>query len=138
MNAIDVANHIGCCGRICKLCSKADECNGCRDKKAKNARKNTPEGCTPYFCCRRKGIEGCWQCEEGPCDKDVFSEKQGTCLKGFVLCAKEEGVLQLGNYVFQNDILGIRYESKETYMACKDEAEVIDLLHKAKLVKSFK
>ena len=136
MNEIDVSNNIGCCGKICKLCSKADDCDGCREKKARNARKNSPEGCYPYFCCRRKGIEGCWECSEGPCDKDVFASKQGITLRAFVMCAKEEGTLALGTYVFQNDIHGIRYEAKHTYMACSDEEAVLKLLHSAKLVRT--
>lgn len=137
MNEIDVMNNLGSCGKTCKLCSKADECDGCREKKARHARKNSLEGCYPYFCCRRKGIDGCWQCAEGPCDKDVFaaSEKGSMMLRAFVMCAKEEGTLALGTYVFQNQIHGISFASKR-YMDCQDEEEVLSLLHSAKLVRS--
>ena len=50
------------CGLACCVCDKNETCAGCR-----NAGCTNKEWCKHFSCCKEKGLNGCWECDEFPC-----------------------------------------------------------------------
>jgi len=130
MTIQELANSIGYCGLICKLCHEADRCGGCKSETNCCGRHLSEGGCFQYNCCVGKGLNGCWECEEGPCDKDMFSEEHDIRNRAFIKCAKQEGILKLAEYVYGNQEKGIKYGYQKDYDHLGSEKAVLDLLHK--------
>ncbi|MHC1771720.1 MAG: DUF3795 domain-containing protein [Flexilinea sp.] len=124
-----VVESISYCGLVCCFCHRADECNGCRSERICCGKRLSTEGCFQYECCISKGIQGCWECEEGPCDRDMFSESHDIRNRTFVKCAKQEGVEKLAEYVLRNQKAGILYGWNRDYDNLGIEEAVLDLLH---------
>ena len=69
---------------------------------AQNVAKHlTREGCYQYHCSKQKGLAGCWECDDAPCDMDVFSKDNNIRYRAFVRFAKYEGVEELGSAFFR-------------------------------------
>lgn len=115
MNEKDVIENVGRCGKICTFCKDAAFCRGCGSTSAECAKHLTREGCYQYHCSKQKGLAGCWECDDAPCDMDVFSKDNNIRYRAFVRFAKYEGVEELGKCVFQNMIHGIRYGEGKDY-----------------------
>jgi len=64
--------------------------------------------CFQYTCCRERGFNGCWECPDFPCDKDMFDEKH-LRVKTFVKCIKEDGIDNFSQYILRNIENGILY-----------------------------
>lgn len=135
MNEKDVINSIGRCGRVCAFCHEAAYCDGCKSKEAACSRHNDRDGCYQYQCSLKKRIEGCWECDEAPCDEDVFSSENNIRYRAFVRFAKYEGVEELGKCVFMNQIRGIPYSGNKGYDKFNSEEDVVRVLTKHYLVK---
>lgn len=129
MNQHDVTKSIAYCGLVCALCHEGATCDGCRQGQGRCASK---DGCFQYNCCRKKGIQGCWECADAPCGKDMFSREHDRRLRAFVRCAKEEGLEKLGTYIFKNQICGIQYGYDKDYDHLSSEEEVLQLLRTGK------
>jgi hypothetical protein len=132
MNIKEVADSIGYCGLVCKFCHESNECEGCKSDHNCCGRRLSQNGCHQYSCCVEKGINGCWECEQGPCDKDMFSEHHDIRNRVFVKCAKQEGIEKLAEYVVLNQENGIRYGYNKDYDNLGSEEAVLNLLHKGR------
>ena len=130
MNEKDVIENVGRCGKICTFCKDAAFCRGCGSTSAECAKHLTREGCYQYHCSKQKGLAGCWECDDAPCDMDVFSKDNNIRYRAFVRFAKYEGVEELGKCVFQNMIHGIRYGEGKAYDQFDSEEKVVQLLTK--------
>lgn len=114
---------IGSCGLACMLCSAKlkNECEGCTEKKA--------IGCDIKECVMDKKIDGCYKCDDYPCDKDMFKNLR---LRTFNEVAKEEGISCLVSCLKKNDEAGIRYHttdgSKGDYDVLATADEIKDLI----------
>jgi hypothetical protein len=97
---------VGYCGLVCVVCSHvSDGCQGCRSG-------GGDEECHQRVCCTGRGLQGCWQCGEFPCDKGYFAEPawQGLC-RGFTQVIRDQGpealvrlvMLKLGQTVEYGD-----------------------------------
>lgn len=75
MNKQLTSEQVAYCGLLCGLCQPGNAC-GCR---ANNhcGKRRSPNGCYQYDCCTSKGINGCWECADAPCGKDMLSAGQG-------------------------------------------------------------
>ncbi len=86
----ELTETVAYCGLVCGACSKSVEgrCKGC---KTGGGDKN----CYQRKCCTGKNLDGCWQCEEFPCDEGYFADAnkrwRGLCI-GSVQCARNYGV----------------------------------------------
>lgn len=63
------------CGLICAGCpGLGDDCAGCRQG-------GGDEACLVRDCCQERGYQGCWECDEMPCEKGPFGnpESAGLC-----------------------------------------------------------
>lgn len=118
----EVKNSIAYCGLVCKLCNegKSGQCIGCRVKGS---------GCSIKECAQGKNINGCWECNEFPCDAGAFKSKRNMA---FLQCAKEEGIHNLATYLKKNYDQGIEYHKTDgsigDYDVLKSEAEILELL----------
>ncbi len=129
MDAKTIANSVAYCGLICALCHESDKCAGCKSDHNCCGRHLSQGGCYQYNCCVSKGINGCWECEEGPCDRDMFGAEHDVRNRVFVKVAKLEGVEKLAEYVWTNQQRGIHYGWNRDYDNLGSEEAVIDLLH---------
>jgi len=127
MNAEQVKNGISYCGLLCCLCSTDGSCN-CKTGNHCGKRLST-EGCCQYTCCREKELNGCWECPDFCCDKDMFNE-QHLRLKTFVKCIKEDGIDKFAEYILCNFENGVAYHTSG-YTGDYDletEEEILNLL----------
>ncbi|MDZ5253705.1 DUF3795 domain-containing protein [Clostridium sp. LIBA-8841] len=129
MNIESITKRIGYCGLICPLCHEADKCSGCKSENNCCGRHLSSEGCFQFNCCIKEGINGCWECEEAPCDKDMFSEEHDIKNRTFVKVAKNEGIEKLAQYVAENQSKGIIYGWNKDYDNLGSEEAIVDLLH---------
>ena len=124
---MEMNKMMGSCGLACVLCSEKlnGKCEGCMEAKAEN--------CNIKACSINLGINGCYECNEFPCKKDMFQNKR-VC--AFVKCAKELGVEGLVTCLQQNNDAGIKYHkadgSKGDYDILESEAEIINLIKKGR------
>lgn len=125
MNEKDVATMIGSCGKACRLCKEYTYCSGCKSHEALGSRRRTRDGCYHYSCCRRKQIEGCWECEAFPCANDLFASKQAVYLRAFVSCIQEQGIDIYAHHVFLRFLMGVK---ERDYLACENEDIAMELL----------
>lgn len=59
---MDESKGIAYCGLACCLCNEYPDCAGCKSAGCQNA-----DTCKNYACCRKRGLDGCWQCPDFPC-----------------------------------------------------------------------
>ena len=128
MTINEVANSIAYCGLVCKLCHLADTCDGCKSENNCCGKHLSVNGCYQYKCCKERGLNGCWECEDFCCEKDMFSDAHDIRLRAFVRYAKEEGVAKLAEYVLNNQQHGILYGHNKDYDGLGSEEAVLKLL----------
>jgi len=85
----ELVKTVGYCGLVCGVCRKACQPD-CRNG-------GGYEDCYQRKCCIKNGFDGCWQCENFPCDRGLFADEvwKGLCI-GSVMCIKDKGT---ANYV---------------------------------------
>ncbi|MDL2225118.1 DUF3795 domain-containing protein [Eubacteriales bacterium OttesenSCG-928-M02] len=132
MDKESILSSVAYCGLIYALCYEAKTCSGCKSDNNCCGRRIGEEGCFQFSCCTEKGIEGCWECDVGPCHKDLFSEHHDIRNRTFVKVAKEEGIEKLAEYAARNQKNGIHYGWNKDYDNLGSEQAVIDMLHKGK------
>ena len=129
MTVQEIAASIGYCGLVCKFCGL---CAGCKSENNRCDKQLSPEGCYQHDCCIEKRINGCWECADFPCDKDMFSTGHDVRLRAFVRCAKEDGLEKLAEYLKRNADNGMQYHKGNglngDYDGLGSEAEVLRVL----------
>jgi len=119
MNAIQIEKSIAYCGLICALCSAGASCsckinNHC-------SKKLSADGCFQYDCCTEKGLDGCWECSDAPCDKDMFTPIEDNRisarrkLRAFISCIKEDGIESFSKNITKNAEKGVVYHKNGVY-----------------------
>lgn len=129
MERKEASLQLGYCGLVCSLCLERDHCGGCKSATNCCGRHLSEEGCYQFQCCQARHIEGCWQCEEGPCERDMFSSHHDIRNRVFVQVAKNEGPEVLLDYVLKNHQAGICYGYQQDYDGFDEEEPIVDLLH---------
>ncbi|BAI61123.1 conserved hypothetical protein [Methanocella paludicola SANAE] len=130
MEKSDIIDSIACCGLICRLCHLAGDCDGCRNTASKCSNHSDHwGGCYQRKCCRGRGIKGCWECGDFPCDKEMFDvTTHDLKIRACVRCIKEDGPERFVEYVLGNEKNGIRYGFRKDYDGLGSEEEVLRLL----------
>ena len=87
MDPAELPGTVAYCGLVCGLCPPPRTCE-CRTKP-----KPAEANCYQRNCCLRKGLDGCWECDEFPCDNGYFSK--GNMWRGLnvasVQCVRDGG-----------------------------------------------
>ena len=131
MSANQIADSVAYCGLICALCQPEAVCS-CKGNNHCGKRLS-PQGCYQYDCCRANGLNGCWECEDAPCGKDMLSLEK-IKLRAFVQCIKEDGLEQFSQYIVDNQEKGLVYHRTGIMgdYDLKTEDAVLVLLRSAK------
>lgn len=106
MNSLDIAKSTAYCGLICALCQPSELCS-CRSNNHCGKRLS-PNGCYQYDCCTAKGLNGCWECPDAPCGRDMHAEGKAK-IRAFVSCIREDGLDRFAEYIRRNAQRGIVY-----------------------------
>ena len=111
------------CGLACVLCSQED-CPGCKERGCKEG-----SDCSVYQCATGKGLDGCYQCDEFPCEEKML---QGVRNRAFNRYAKEHSKQALLDRLRDNFEKGIVYHKpdglKGDYDVMDTENEIIQLI----------
>ena len=122
-------NAIAYCGLVCSFCCSDGKCS-CKSEN-NCGKRLSPQGCYQYECCTTKGIKGCWECSDFPCDKDMLApDKIKT--RAFIRCIKEDGMKEFIGYLEQNEEDGTVYHRSGVLgdYDLSDENEVLNLLRR--------
>lgn len=111
------------CGLACVLCSD-ENCSGCKARGCKEGSE-----CSVYKCTSSKMIDGCYQCDNFPCEEKML---QGTRNRAFNRYAKEYGKQALLDCLKRNFNNGIMYHKPDgligDYDLLSTENEIIKLI----------
>lgn len=126
----EVADSISRCGLVCALCHSAEKCAGCRSPESLCGKRFSQEGCFQEQCTREKGLDGCWECPQGPCGQDMFSEGHDLRNRVFVRVIRQMGKRWLAERLLDNRQFGIQYGWKKDYDGLGSEEAIWELLEK--------
>ncbi|OGO90476.1 MAG: hypothetical protein A2Y17_13020 [Clostridiales bacterium GWF2_38_85] len=117
-------NNIAYCGLACCVCSENDNCIGCQAGGC-----DIHGWCKNYNCCREKELNGCWECDEFPCQGSMLDKAR---IRAFARFAKEYGTEELTKCLLQNKKNGIVYhydgQLVGDYDKCETEDEIIAMI----------
>lgn len=91
----------GYCGLACCLCAENKNCVGCQDGGC-----DSHGWCKNYNCCREKGLNGCWECDEFPCDGGMLAKPR---IRAFAKFAQRYGIDEMERCLLRNRDKGIIY-----------------------------
>jgi hypothetical protein len=120
-----LVDSIAYCGLVCGRCHLRTECDGCKQTASLCERSAV---CYQRNCCIRKGLQGCWECAEFPCGRDMHSPSHDLRIRAFVAFIRTEGAETLIDCLLKNEGQGIFYGQDRDYDGRKSEEEVIRLL----------
>jgi hypothetical protein len=120
-----LVDSIAYCGLVCGRCHLRAECDFCKNTASLCARS---EVCYQRNCCIQKGLQGCWECVEFPCGKDMHGPPHDLRIRAFVAFIKAEGAGALVDSLLRNEAHGIHYGHGKDYDGKSSEEEVIRLL----------
>lgn len=120
---------IAYCGLLCSFCFPDGRCSCKTDNHC--GKRLSPEGCFQYNCCTAKGINGCWECADSPCGKDMLA-KDKIKMRAFIRCIKEDGMDAFITYINRNKNEGIVYHRDGIFgdYDLDTEEEVLKLLRR--------
>ncbi len=86
-------------------------------------------GCLHRKCCTEKNLDGCWECAEFPCDREMFdTSTHDMKIRACARCIKEDGKEKFVGYILNNEINGIKYGFRRDYDSLGSEDAVLSLL----------
>jgi hypothetical protein len=94
------------CGLACSVCGHNETCVGCRNQGCESR-----EWCKNYNCCREKAIEGCWVCDEFPCNDSMLNKVR---VRAFAKFIREYGEDKLMDCLESNERNGVVYHYKDS------------------------
>jgi hypothetical protein len=92
---------IAYCGLACAVCSENINCIGCRSEGCKDK-----GWCKNFQCCKKKGLIGCWECQDFPCKDSMLDNIR---IRTFAKFIKEYGEEKLLECVERNEKAGVIY-----------------------------
>lgn len=114
------------CGLACCVCSESETCVGCRKEGCKDK-----DWCKSFQCCKTKGMNGCWECNEFPCDNPMFAKLR---IRTFAKFIGQYGEEQLMDALEQYDENGVKYhypgQLRGDYDLIDSEDKLTDLLNR--------
>lgn len=112
------------CGLACCLCDEKEDCTGCR-----NGGCPDKEHCQSFNCCKDRGLQGCWECPEFPCDNPMLNQLRIRTFARFIADYGEDKLMQA---LENNARAGILYhypgQLVGDYDLPENEGEILELL----------
>lgn len=112
------------CGLACCICSENENCLGCRNDGCTDK-----QGCQSYDCCKEKGLNGCWECSDFPCNNPMLNKLRVRTFAKFISMYGENELLKCLKI---NESKGIiyHYEGKLVgdYDNAQTEEEIVRLI----------
>ncbi|MVB11689.1 hypothetical protein CAFE_24120 [Caprobacter fermentans] len=127
---MDRAKGVAYCGLACCLCGKNETCAGCRNDGCREK-----DWCKSFRCCREKGLNGCWECAEFPCENRMFQKPKVTAFAKFLAKYGKKSLMDL---LERNESAGVVYHRSGITgdYDLETEEKVESLLETARLKKS--
>lgn len=125
MDKQSLIDSIAYCGLVCGLCHLSAECDFCKSTANLCDRADV---CHQRKCCIEKQLNGCWECSEFPCGKDMFAPPFDLRIRAFVSFIKDRGADELIECLMRNQANGIHYGLGKDYDGKTSEQEVFHLL----------
>lgn len=98
---MDRTKGVAYCGLACCVCSENADCAGCRNEGCKGK-----DWCKSFSCCKEKGLNGCWECEQFPCNNPMLNKLR---VRTFAKFIAEYGEVKLMDLLERNEAMGIVY-----------------------------
>lgn len=121
---MDRTKGIAYCGLACCVCSENADCAGCRNDGCKDK-----EWCKSFNCCKEKGLNGCWECSDFPCNNQMLDKLR---VRTFAKFIGENGEEKLMDLLEKNEKSGLVYHYEGQlvgdYDIPKTEDEIIQLI----------
>ena len=125
-------SSISYCGLICELCHLTGECDGCRSDRNSGGKHLSGQGCFQRACCIGNGLQGCWECDGFPCDRDMYSDNHDPKIKAFVRYIRDHGAQEFMARILANRERGLDVRYQGDYDNLTEE-EVILLIDRGRL-----
>lgn len=109
---------IAYCGLACCVCSENKFCPGCQAGGC-----DIHGWCKNYKCCSEKGLSGCWECIQFPCEGGMLDKPR---VRAFAQFAKEYGTNELISGLMKNKANGIVYHYDNQLVGDYDKCETKD------------
>lgn len=124
IRAFDAGKGIAFCGLACCVCSENENCAGCKEHDCQSH-----EDCRHYNCCHAKKLDGCWECNDFPCDSPMYTKLR---VRTFAKFASKYGVDSLVRALKRNEECGVLYHYRGQltgdYDLFQREEEIIQLI----------
>jgi hypothetical protein len=106
------------CGLACCVCSESAACAGCRSEGC-----GGKEWCKNFKCCRERGLDGCWECDEFPCEGGILDKVR---IRAFAEFIRENGEEELMDCLERNEKAGMVYHYEGRLVGDYDTPGTID------------
>lgn len=111
------------CGLACVLCGKED-CPGC---KARGCAQGSD--CSVYRCVTKKGLDGCYECEEFPCGEDMLKGIRNRAFNRYAALHGKQALLDRLRINYENGITYHRADGlKGDYDVLETEGDILRLV----------
>lgn len=97
---------IAYCGLACCVCSQNETCPGCRNNGCTDK-----EWCKNFTCCQSKELNGCWECDQFPCENSMLDKPKALAFATF---AARFGEKTMMDCLAANERAGIVYHQPGT------------------------
>ena len=108
------------CGLACCVCSENGNCEGCQRGGCE-----AHGWCKSYRCCKERGLAGCWECEQFPCESPMFEKLRVRC---FAKLTGRIGQERLLDALERREAEGVVYHYPGQLVGDYDQAEDEDAL----------
>lgn len=109
----DKEKGIAYCGLACAICGQNKNCAGCRNDGCKDK-----EWCKNFNCCKEKKINGCWECDNFPCEDGMLDKLR---IRAFAEFIKDNGEEEFLRCLEKNEKNGIVYHYDGTLFGDYDK-----------------
>ena len=101
---MDREKGLAYCGLACCVCGERDTCDGCRQGGCSDH-----SWCKNFACCQKKGLSGCWECPDFPCEGGMLDKLR---IRAFASFIRENGEEAMFSALEKNERLGVVYHQK--------------------------
>ncbi len=117
-------HNIAYCGLACCVCAENKNCIGCQSGGC-----DQHGWCKNYICCQNKKLEGCWACDQFPCENSMLDKPR---IRAFAEFTRRYGTEELKRCLIRNRDNGIVYHYSGQHIGdydrCSSMDEIIEMV----------